>query len=422
MTASTPDYDVLQRSLDVLLELGETETAAHVAKSLGIFWETDGYLVEGSAYLTTILDAPTAEDLAPDLTAALHLSAGNLLRHQGQYDRAASYYSAGRSRVNADSDPLVLTSILSGLGEIAFRQGNYDAATVYYQQHLTISQEAAIPLKIADAMNALGRLATVQQDWSAALDYHDYGQHLSQQHGYRMGIAWSLNALGELERARKNYRRATALFRDSADLFKMAHNPGAYYLAHSNLAFALLACGDSVTAEGLFFPVLDFRKKGNALHGIALCLIGFADVSLIKGRNGDAALLLAFAERLIGQIGVQLELGDRHDYEQTMTKLAERLSEAEYQTIANRAQHLTLDELFSHTPLFRTLPRSRPMLTVREIDILRSVAAGLTDKQIAASLTISAHTVNAHLRSIYRKLDVNTRTAAVTLAQRYSLL
>jgi DNA-binding CsgD family transcriptional regulator len=151
-------------------------------------------------------------------------------------------------------------------------------------------------------------------------------------------------------------------------------------------------------------------------------LIGFADVSLIKGRLSDAALLLAFAERLIGQIGVQLELGDRHDYEQTMTKLAERLSEAEYQAIADRAQRLTLDELFSQTHLFRSVVRSKPTLTAREIDILRCVAAGLTDKHIAANLTISAHTVNAHLRSIYRKLDVNTRTAAVTLAQKYSLL
>src|SRR5688572_9578372 len=107
MTSSTPDYDVLQRSLDVLLELGETETAAHVAKLLGTFWETDGYLVEGSEYIAAILDAPAADDLAPDLIAALHLSAGNLLRHQGQYERAANYYRVGRSQVNVDNDPLV---------------------------------------------------------------------------------------------------------------------------------------------------------------------------------------------------------------------------------------------------------------------------------------------------------------------------
>src|SRR2546430_3788867 len=48
-------------------------------------------------------------------------------------------------------------------------------------------------------------------------------------------------------------------------------------------------------------------------------------------------------------------------------------------------------------------------LTVREVEVLRLVAQGLTNAQIAERLIISPYTVNAHMRSIYSKLEVNSR-------------
>ena len=52
-------------------------------------------------------------------------------------------------------------------------------------------------------------------------------------------------------------------------------------------------------------------------------------------------------------------------------------------------------------------------LTAREHTIIRLVATGLTNRQIAAHLIISPGTVRTHLDHIYRKLDVHTRSAAV---------
>jgi DNA-binding CsgD family transcriptional regulator len=59
-------------------------------------------------------------------------------------------------------------------------------------------------------------------------------------------------------------------------------------------------------------------------------------------------------------------------------------------------------------------------LTAREVDVLRFIAEGLTDAQIAARLFVSRHTVNAHLRNIYGKLGVNTRASA-RLATKHGL-
>jgi DNA-binding NarL/FixJ family response regulator len=51
-------------------------------------------------------------------------------------------------------------------------------------------------------------------------------------------------------------------------------------------------------------------------------------------------------------------------------------------------------------------------LTQREVDVLRLVAVGLSDAEVAERLSVSVRTVNAHLRSIYRKAGVPSRAAA----------
>jgi DNA-binding NarL/FixJ family response regulator len=61
-------------------------------------------------------------------------------------------------------------------------------------------------------------------------------------------------------------------------------------------------------------------------------------------------------------------------------------------------------------------------LTPRELDVLRLVAAGLSDAETAAQLFLSVRTVNAHLRSVYRKAGVRSRTAAARFADENGLL
>ena len=61
-------------------------------------------------------------------------------------------------------------------------------------------------------------------------------------------------------------------------------------------------------------------------------------------------------------------------------------------------------------------------LTRREVEVLRLVAEGLTDAQVAEKLFISLRTVNAHLRSIYAKLGVSSRSAATRYAVENELI
>jgi len=61
-------------------------------------------------------------------------------------------------------------------------------------------------------------------------------------------------------------------------------------------------------------------------------------------------------------------------------------------------------------------------LSAREAEVLRLVATGLTNRAIAASLTISERTVDRHVSNIFIKLEVSTRAAATAFAYEHSLV
>jgi len=68
------------------------------------------------------------------------------------------------------------------------------------------------------------------------------------------------------------------------------------------------------------------------------------------------------------------------------------------------------------------VPRADYCLTAREREILELLTNGRSQKRIAAELGLSPHTVDTHLRNIYAKLQVHSRTAAVAKALRERLL
>jgi DNA-binding NarL/FixJ family response regulator len=67
--------------------------------------------------------------------------------------------------------------------------------------------------------------------------------------------------------------------------------------------------------------------------------------------------------------------------------------------------------------------RERPAgLTEREVEVLRLLARGMSDKEIAAELVISPKTAGAHLEHIYAKLGVNNRAMASLFAAKHGLI
>jgi DNA-binding NarL/FixJ family response regulator len=61
-------------------------------------------------------------------------------------------------------------------------------------------------------------------------------------------------------------------------------------------------------------------------------------------------------------------------------------------------------------------------LSARELEVLRLVAAGKTNREIASALVVSEHTVARHVQNIFAKLGVSSRTAAAAFAYQHELV
>jgi two-component system, NarL family, response regulator YdfI len=149
-----------------------------------------------------------------------------------------------------------------------------------------------------------------------------------------------------------------------------------------------------------------------------------ASLETIDGGGGDV-VLLADGERLPVTPAALLRVGVRAVLSPHPT-----LDELESALRAVSAGLVVLDpgvlDAFTHRvgaiQATSTLGVSAQPLTPREIDVLNALAEGLGNKQIAARLDISEHTVKTHLSAIFEKLETSNRTEAVMAGARLGLL
>lgn len=95
------------------------------------------------------------------------------------------------------------------------------------------------------------------------------------------------------------------------------------------------------------------------------------------------------------------------------------------QALAEQKHHSTAEYSSSMpSPMLPAaqIPAYPDGLTRREGEVLRLVASGWSDAQVAEQLVISPRTVNGHLRSIYNKINVNSRSAATRYAMEHALI
>src|SRR5262249_42096832 len=137
-----------------------------------------------------------------------------------------------------------------------------------------------------------------------------------------------------------------------------------------------------------------------------------------------AAQLLGAAEALRDTAQPVISSLERAAFERTVAATRTQLDPATFTAAWAFGRTLPPDQAFimRDAPPVRLSSGVADDLSSRELEVLRLLAQGLTNAQIAERLVISPRTVNAHLRSIYTKLAVTSRTAATRYALAHQLM
>jgi DNA-binding CsgD family transcriptional regulator/tetratricopeptide (TPR) repeat protein len=171
----------------------------------------------------------------------------------------------------------------------------------------------------------------------------------------------------------------------------IGHGVASYGAADRYLGMLAATLGEPDLAAEHFEHALAFNREMGASTWVAHTLYAYGRTLRARGRDGDArraAAMLTEAATLAERIGMPMLLA--------------------------RARALGADVDRARTP-----PDD---LSWREVDILRLVALGRSNREIGLELSISGHTVANHVRSILRKTGAANRTEAAGYAYRHSLV
>ncbi|TMD61720.1 MAG: response regulator transcription factor [Chloroflexi bacterium] len=168
--------------------------------------------------------------------------------------------------------------------------------------------------------------------------------------------------------------------------------------------------------------------RGLAVVDMAPTLEGLAVVATAQDETAWAVRLWAAAAALRDTLGAPLPAVYRADYERCVATARAQMGEQAFAAAWTEGRGMTGEQaLAARGPV--TIPReTHPApptkspatytdgLTAREVEVLRLLAQGLTDARIAEHLIISPRTVNTHLKTIYGKIQVSSRSAATRYA------
>ncbi len=171
---------------------------------------------------------------------------------------------------------------------------------------------------------------------------------------------------------------------------------------------------------------------------VTLCLEMLGEVAVEQGGPAWAARLWGAAET-VRITGPSLPSIMRPTYQRYTTSAQAQLGEKVFQAALAEGRKMTPEQVLAargsadssasagkRPEALPTFPTRNALpypagLTAREVEVLRLVAQGLTDAQVAERLVVSPRTVTTHLTSIYNKLGVNSRVAATRFAVEHHL-
>ncbi|GAC1348383.1 MAG: hypothetical protein NVSMB27_16010 [Ktedonobacteraceae bacterium] len=314
---------------------------------------------------------------------------------------------------------------LDTLVRVAIGQGEYVRARSLAEECLMLTRQVEDQWNMAKSLFHLALLAFSQGDSITSRPLAEECLALSREIGFKWGLAFSLSLLGLLvlqqgdeSTARDLLTEALAIRKEVEDRWDMSW--GLYCLGW-------VACGqgEDTSVHALYEKQLSILAALDDKEFMVSSLDGMGRVVAAQGEPSWATRLWGAAESLRETVGLPFQPVRSPVYERAVVAVRFQLSEEAFATAWTEGRAMTpgqamVPKLVSSAPQSiipaMPLPTYPAGLTEREVEVLRLVAGGLTTPQIAEQLMVSFHTANAHVRSIYNKLDVTSRSAATRYA------
>jgi predicted ATPase/DNA-binding CsgD family transcriptional regulator len=337
---------------------------------------------------------------------------------------------------------------LWALANLYRTQGEYTGARTSYEEALPLFREVGNKSGVAEMLLFLGGLLFESQ------------RDLAEAHSF---INESLTLLGELPRIWFNQWLLAIALSTSAELALSQNNVDtAHQQAEEALALygeltkerqdlegsmawslSLLAqiearLGNYTAARNHYHEILTIAREIDDQWNLPIYMRCLGEVVAAQGEGIWAARLLGAAETLRNTAGAPIPPVYRVGYECAVATIGARLGEQAFAIARDEGRTMTLEQVLGApgratavTTVSAVQPATPPAkqshtypsgLTAREVEVLRLVAQGISDAQVAEQLVISSCTVNTHLTSIYNKLGVQSRTAATRYAVDHHLI